>query len=67
MALDVERAQAELQPREDLSQYAGQWVVLRDGHVVAHGPDPAQLVAGAEFQPGDILTPVTADGESLFL
>lgn len=67
MAIDVERAQAALQPQEDLAPYAGQWVVLRHGHVVAHGPDPAQLAGSADFHAGDILVSVGADGDSLFL
>jgi hypothetical protein len=32
---ELEQRQAELMPKDDLTPYEGQWVALRDGHVVA--------------------------------
>ncbi len=31
-------------PREDLRPYAGQWIAVRDGHVIAHHGDGYALV-----------------------
>jgi hypothetical protein len=32
---ELEKRQADLMPKDDLTPYEGQWVALRDGHVVA--------------------------------
>jgi hypothetical protein len=36
--------QRELAPKDDLTAFAGQWVVLRRGHVVAHAEEMAELL-----------------------
>ena len=41
--IDIQRQQQESMPREDLRPYAGQWVALRDGHVVACDIDAVAL------------------------
>jgi len=33
--------------RDDLQAFAGEWVVLEGEQIIAHGPDPAELVAAA--------------------
>lgn len=55
---DAERLQDELSPKEDLSPYAGQWVALRDGRVVASDIDPTRLRENAEVRERDIIIPV---------
>jgi hypothetical protein len=67
MAVDVKRAQEELEPREDLSAYAGQWVALRDGHVVAAAVDPASLTANPDVREDDEIIPVSEPGADYFL
>ncbi len=67
MAIDVTRAQQELQPQEDLSAYAGQWVALRDGLVVAAAPNPAALRENPEVHADDELVPVPEPGAEYFL
>ena len=55
----VERAQEELAPKEDLSEYAGQWVALRDGRVVANDIDPSRLRENPDVHEGDVIVPVS--------
>jgi hypothetical protein len=52
---DVERVQRELAPKDDLSAYAGQWVALRDGHVVASDPDAGKLLDNPAVQADDVV------------
>jgi ribosomal protein L19 len=33
--------------KDELQAFAGEWVVLEGEQIVAHGPDPAELVAAA--------------------
>jgi hypothetical protein len=52
---DVVRAQQELYPKEDLSAYRGEWVLLRKGWLVAHDRDVMKLAARPERREGDAL------------
>jgi hypothetical protein len=67
VAIDVTRAQEELQAQEDLSAYAGQWVALRDGHVVAAAPDPTSLRENPDVREDDELVPVGEPRATYFL
>ena len=62
-----EKAQREAMPQEDLAEYAGLWVAVREGHVVGSSPDPVALrsVSGVDIE--DTLMPVPVDGESTLI
>lgn len=53
-----DEAQARLEPKESLTPYAGQWVVLREGRVVASDPDPMRLRRRNDLKDSDVLMPV---------
>jgi hypothetical protein len=65
--LDIEREQQEAMPREDLSSYAGQWVALRDGVVVASDIDAVSLRANPGVRKSDTLIPVPLGGPGVFM
>ena len=44
VAQELLHQQRALAPKEDLTKFAGQWVVMRDGRVVAHAPVMGELV-----------------------
>ena len=68
MALaDIQREQHEAMPREDLSEYAGQWVALRDGHVVATDLDPVSLRENPDVTSTDEFVLVPRDGTALLI
>jgi hypothetical protein len=50
---ELERLQEELNPKEDLSQYEGHWVALREGRVVAVADDPVSLRAHPDVKDDD--------------
>lgn len=52
---EIQRQQAEAMPREDLKAYAGQWVALRDGHVIARDLDGVALRGKPEVREDDLL------------
>lgn len=55
---ELERSQQELAIEDDLAPYAGQWVAIRDGHVVAHDVDPARLEEHPAVEPTDLIVAV---------
>jgi hypothetical protein len=59
--------QHDLDPREDLSQHAGQWVALRDGLVVASALDPVTLRDDPDVQATDVLMAVPSAGSGIFV
>jgi hypothetical protein len=63
-ASQVRRQQDKLAPKEDLSKWAGGWVLLRDGYVVSDGPDPAALRNSPDARDEDVLVPVPDLGET---
>jgi hypothetical protein len=54
--------QMEAVPMEDLREYAGQWVALRDGYFVAVAADPEALRRHSAVRPDDVLLPVPPGG-----
>lgn len=53
-----ERAQDDTMPRESLAAFRGQWVVLRDGLVVAANIDAVLLYNDDPVRAGDVLVAV---------
>jgi hypothetical protein len=43
---------------QELDDYDGQWVAVRDGVVVAHGPDEEALRANASVRDDDLVYPI---------
>jgi hypothetical protein len=50
MKMRARQIQQDAVPKDELTPYAGQWVVLRDGRVVASGGDPVELRARADVR-----------------
>jgi hypothetical protein len=63
-ALRVMREQQLLAPSEDqdFSRYAGMWVLLREGAVVAAGSDPSELMEQGDTRDTDVLVRVPDEG-----
>jgi len=57
-AREFNEAQEQLEPKEDLAPYAGQWVALRKGRVVASDLDPVRLRQHAKLGDDDVILPV---------
>ena len=53
--------------REDLSRYAGSWVAIRDGKVIASALDPIELRDNSEVREDDLLMPVPDDASGIFV
>jgi hypothetical protein len=64
---EIKRQQAKNLPQEDLSPYAGKWVALRNGVVVASDIDAVTLRNRPEVEPSDVLTPVPTHTSGAFL
>jgi hypothetical protein len=64
---DLQRAQQAVMPKDDLSPYAGKWVALRDGHVVATDTSGVTLGKHPDVRPGDMLLAVPPREPVLFL
>ena len=43
---------------QDLDDYDGRWVAVRDGKVVAHGDDEESLRADPAVRDGDLVYPI---------
>jgi hypothetical protein len=52
---------------EDLTRYAGSWVAIRDGKVVADALDSVELRNNPEVKEDDFLMPVPDAGAAAFL
>jgi hypothetical protein len=63
--MTVAERQQQLAPKEDLSPYAGQWVALRDGHVIARAMDAVTLRDRPGIQENDVLIPVRRHGTGI--
>jgi ubiquinone biosynthesis protein UbiJ len=61
------KAQTELDPREDLTPYLGEWVALRNGKVVASEKKALELRAHPEVEDGDVLMPVSPSRSGYFV
>jgi hypothetical protein len=64
---ELVRAQQNVLPKEDLTPYAGQWVALRNGRVVAHDIDAVALRANPDVSEDDVLLPVPTGGSDLLI
>lgn len=64
---DIQRQQQALMPKENLARYAGQWVALRKGKVVASDIDAEQLREHAEVRHDDMLMPVGHPDRGYFI
>lgn len=64
---EIERKQAELAPKDDLSPYVGRWVALRDGHVVASDLDAIALRDNPNVREDDVLMPVPTDRDAILI
>jgi len=60
--MTVAERQQKLAAKQDLSRYAGQWVALRDGYVIAAALDAVTLREQPGVQEDDILIPVRRHG-----
>jgi len=58
----MQRIQTEPLVLEDLSEYAGSWVAIRDGHVVATALEPIELRDRDDVLETDTLMPVPMHG-----
>jgi len=63
----IQHAQHAAMPREDVSQYEGKWIAIRNGHIVAADRDPVRLRANPDVHVDDALMPVPRDGHSLLI
>lgn len=52
---------------DDLDPYAGGWVAIRDGKVVAGALDPIELRTNPDVDERDALMPVPLDGDATFI
>lgn len=43
---------------DDLDNYLGEWVLLRNGEVIDHDPDPDRLRERVALGPDDALVPI---------
>jgi hypothetical protein len=66
MSVNVSR-QSDLVIREDLASYAGSWVAIRDGKVVASALDSVELRDKPEVQDDDVLMPVPDRTEGVYI
>lgn len=64
---ELEQQQQQALPKEDLSPYAGQWVALRDGRVVASDLTGVALRNHPEVRPDDVLVPVPPAGGGVYI
>ncbi len=55
------------QVREDLTPYAGSWVAIRDGKVVASALDSVELRDHPEVQEDDLLMPIPDGSKGVFV
>jgi hypothetical protein len=62
---EFEQAQQNALPKDDLTPYAGQWVALRDGHVIASDLDAVALRDNPVVTSEDALQPVPPSGEGV--
>ncbi len=55
VAQELLHQQRELAPKEDLILYAGQWVAMRDGHVIGSAPTFDELATRGVLRDEDAL------------
>jgi len=64
---EIQREQQAMMPKEDLVPYAGQWVALRDGRVVASDLDGVALRGNPAVSEADTLILVPAQDSDLLI
>lgn len=64
---DLGKAQAELEPKEDLAPYLGKWVALRAGKVIASDLSADRLRDHPEVKATDTLVPVSRSRGGYFV
>lgn len=64
---EAERQQQRVLPKDDLSPYAGQWVALRNGRVIASDVSGVALRDNAEVREDDMLVPVPPSPAGVFI
>lgn len=65
--VDIQRQQDETKPRDDLRDYAGEWVALRDGRVVASNIDAVALRNDPKVRSSDDLLQVPPAGTQILI
>jgi hypothetical protein len=55
------------QVREDLTPYAGSWVAIRDGRVIASALDSVELRDNPDVREDDLLMPVPDGATGVFV
>jgi hypothetical protein len=53
--------------KEDLTSYAGSWVAIRDGKVIASALDSVELRDNPEVRDDDLLMPVPDGAAGIFV
>jgi hypothetical protein len=66
MSVSVSR-QSDIVIRENLTPYAGSWVAIRDGKVVASALDSVELRDKPEVHEDDVLMPVPDRAEGVYI
>ena len=64
---ELERQQQEVRPKEDLSPFAGKWVALRDGLVIASDLTVVALRDHPEVRADDVLGAVPPGGSGVYI
>ena len=64
---ELQHEQDRLTPKDDLRPYAGQWVALRDGHVVAAALSGVALRDDPDVQDDDVFLRVPAHPDSIYV
>jgi hypothetical protein len=55
IAQELVRRQRELDPKEDLTAHAGEWVILRAGRVIAHARELGEIANAGQLGEGDAI------------
>lgn len=64
---ELEHAQSKTLPVDDLTPYRGQWVAVREGHVIASDLDATSLRDQPEVRDDDVLIPVPTHDEGVYI
>ena len=67
MAVSEQRIQTEPLVRDDVTPYAGAWIAVRDGYIVASALDPIELRDTPGVLETDTLMPVPTQGLGTFI
>ena len=59
--------QEHLAPREDTRPYAGKWVAMRDGRIIAFADDSVSLLASAAVRSDDQLIPIPSSETGIYV